>query len=153
MAFFDFFSRRRLSPRAPSAFKHMRRLLGLMVFCVSIALAGSVFAAELVMFDDPGCDWCRKWNEDIGAVYSKTAIGRVAPLRRVDIDGPRPADLKAIGNLHFTPTFILLHRGREVGRIVGYISEEFFWGYLEDMAASAGLGVEGAGAGPPKTTN
>ena len=153
MAFFDFSSKRRLSPPTRAVLKHQPSLLGLMVFCVSIALAGSVFAAELVMFDDPGCDWCRKWDKEIGAVYPKTAIGRAAPLRRVDIDGPRPADLKAIGNLHFTPTFILLHRGREVGRIVGYISEEFFWGYLEDMAASAGLGADGAGAGQPKTTN
>jgi hypothetical protein len=124
-----------------------------MIFCVSIVLAGAAGATELVMFDDPGCDWCRKWDKEIGAIYPNTAIGRAAPLRRIDIDGPRPADLKAIGNLHFTPTFILVHRGREVGRIVGYISEEFFWGYLEEMAAGIGLGNEDASKKPAEAKN
>lgn len=148
MAFFDFSSRRRLSIPTRAALKYIRSLLGAVVLCVPVLLAAPAIAAELVMFDDPGCDWCRKWDEEIGVIYPKTAVGRVVPLRRVDIDGPRPADLKAIENLHFTPTFVLVHRGREVGRIVGYISEDFFWGFLEDMAAGAGLV-----AGQPETTN
>lgn len=103
------------------------------------------------MFDDPGCDWCRKWDKEVGAIYANTEIGRSLPLRRVVILKPRPADLEAIENIRFTPTFILFDRGREVGRITGYISEEFFWGYLEDMAAQMNLGVGDANIKPAES--
>ena len=69
------------------------------------------------------------------------------PLRRVGISAPRPKDLEAIGPIRFTPTFILLHKGRELGRIVGYSGEEFFWGYLEEMAERIPRPKKNAGSG------
>ena len=30
----------------------------------------------------------------------------------------------------YTPTFVLMDQGAEVGRITGYAGEEFFWGLL-----------------------
>ena len=53
-----------------------------------------------------------------------------APLRRVDIDDPRPTDLLAVRGVAYTPTFVLLNEGAEVGRILSYGGEEHFWGLL-----------------------
>ncbi|MDN3722589.1 hypothetical protein QW131_33425 [Roseibium salinum] len=28
-------------------------------------------AAELIMLEQPGCVWCKRWNEEIGVAYAK----------------------------------------------------------------------------------
>ncbi|MCP5372886.1 MAG: hypothetical protein H6907_14265 [Hyphomicrobiales bacterium] len=90
-------------------------------------------AVRLVMFQADGCSWCARWNREIGAIYDKTDEGHLAPLRRVDLDLTRPADLTFVKGVVFTPTFVLVRDGREVGRIVGYPGEEFFWPLLGDL--------------------
>ncbi len=93
-------------------------------------------AAELLMFESDDCIWCDAWNEEIGPIYPKTAEGRRAPLRRVDIHAARPQDLQNIEGVRFTPTFVLTDdQGREVGRINGYPGEDFFWGLLSELIA------------------
>ncbi len=88
-------------------------------------------AAELVLFESAGCAWCEAWDAEIGAIYPKAAESRIAPLRRVDIHTGRPPDLAVIRGIVYTPTFVLMDNGEEVGRIIGYAGEEFFWGLLE----------------------
>ena len=88
---------------------------------------------ELIMFEADGCSWCERWNEEIGVLYDKTDEARVAPLRRVDLDDERPADLTFVRGVVFTPTFVVIRDGREIGRIVGYPGEEFFWPLLGDV--------------------
>ena len=90
-------------------------------------------AAELLMFESETCEWCERWHEEIGPAYGKTRFGRIAPLRRIDIDRTIPAAYRAIRGIAYTPTFVLLHRGREVGRLVGYPGEDFFWPLLERL--------------------
>jgi thioredoxin-related protein len=90
-------------------------------------------AAELVMFESEYCSWCETWHSEIGPVYPKTAEARIAPLRRVDIDDERPADLVGLKAVMFTPTFVLMHEGREIGRIQGYPGEDFFWPLLGEL--------------------
>lgn len=107
-------------------------LLGLIVF--GTATRGAV-AAELVMFESAGCPYCARWNREIAPVYAKTDEGRRAPLRRVDVAAPRPAELAAIGAIIYTPTFVLIHEGRELGRIVGYAGAEMFWWRLAALVA------------------
>lgn len=87
-------------------------------------------AAELVLFEAKGCAWCEAWDAEIGGIYPKAPESRVAPLRRVDIHAERPADLAAVRGIIYTPTFVLMEDGVEVGRITGYAGEEFFWGLL-----------------------
>jgi thioredoxin-related protein len=99
------------------------------------ALAAPAGAAELVMFERSGCPYCTRWNREIAPLYPKTPEGRRAPLRRVDIAQPRPADLSQIGNIVYTPTFVLIEDGREIGRIVGYSGDEIFWSLLADLMA------------------
>jgi len=102
------------------------------LFLLTLAPAN---AAELIMFEQQGCSWCEQWDEDIGVVYFKTTEGKRAPLRRVDIHGKIPDDLKEIRSGRFTPTFVLVEDGKEVGRIRGYPGESFFWGLLNQMLA------------------
>ncbi len=90
-------------------------------------------AAELVMFEQLGCEWCEVWDQEVGSVFAKTDEGRLLALRKVDIDDPRPPDLAHIDKIRYTPTFVVIDRGAEVGRIVGYPGEAFFYGFLGDI--------------------
>ncbi len=96
---------------------------------------GSAHAAELVMFETLGCPWCLAWDAEVGVIYHKTAEGRTAPLRRLDIGDLRPPDLAALPDILYTPTFVLMDGGREVGRIVGYPGEDLFWGLFGALLA------------------
>ena len=90
--------------------------------------------AELVMVERAGCVWCERWNRDVAPVYGKSDEGQRAPLRRVDLaDGQPGLDLKE--PVRFTPTFVLVEQGREVGRITGYLDDAMFWGLLGAMLA------------------
>lgn len=85
------------------------------------------------MVEEAGCPWCARWNEEIGPVYGLTEEGRRAPLRRVDIHGDWPEGMERPEGLAFTPTFVLVEDGREVGRITGYPGEDFFWPLLQRL--------------------
>ena len=87
-----------------------------------ILVGGSALAAELVMFEDPGCPYCRRWHAEVGISYHATEEGRMAPLRRVDIKDRSKAGISLESPVTYTPTFVLAENGREVGRIVGYPS-------------------------------
>jgi thioredoxin-related protein len=92
-----------------------------------------VFSAELVMFEQAACPWCERWEQEVGVVYNKTIEGKFAPLRRVDIHQETPDDLKDVNPGRFTPTFVLLEAGQEIGRIRGYPGESFFWELFGQM--------------------
>ncbi len=98
------------------------------VIGILTALLGgwSAFAAELVMVEQSGCHWCARWNEEISHIYPKTDEGRRAPLRRVDLRD-LPGDIEFTSPPVFTPTFVLVEDGKELGRIEGYAGDEFFW--------------------------
>jgi hypothetical protein len=87
-------------------------------------------SAELIMFEQAGCVWCETFNREVASVYPKTEEGQRAPLRRVNIDDPLPADLSFIAMERLAPLFVLVDKGREVGRIRGYPGEDHFWGLL-----------------------
>ena len=93
------------------------------------------FAAELIMFRQMACEWCDVWDEEVGVVYDKTPEAKLAPLRQVDIHDDFPAELGSIKPVVYTPTFVLTDEGREIGRIIGYPGEDFFWGLLGQLLA------------------
>lgn len=94
---------------------------------------GPARAAELLMFELEGCAWCQAWHREIGPIYPKTAEAQRAPLKRLDLFADRPPEYAAIAGVRFTPTFVLVHDGREIGRIEGYPGEDFFWALLGDL--------------------
>jgi hypothetical protein len=102
------------------------------------AEALTAFANEtvLVMVDDKGCIYCVKWNKEVAPGYQASDEGQFAPLER------RPkghADLRGFSGIRYTPTFILVARGQEVGRIVGYGGEDHFWGELGQLMRRTGF--------------
>lgn len=95
----------------------------------------TIEAAELIMYREPGCRWCEKWDEEIGSTYPKTVEGKRAPLRQLNIHDPIEDYIADSGMVHFTPTFVLVDDGQVVGRITGYPGEDNFWWLLEEMIA------------------
>jgi hypothetical protein len=108
-------------------------------FCLAWFLAAnsSVASAKqetiLLMVEQIYCEWCEAWNEDIGGIYDRTPEGKQAPLRRIDISEPMPESIEFKLRTQFTPTFILIHQRREIGRIEGYPGEHFFWPMLQNL--------------------
>ena len=104
-------------------------------------------AAEvyLLMAEEEGCYWCEKWNEEIGPIYPKTSEGQTAPLRRYDLHGTAPKGVRFSAAVHYTPTFVLVQDGAEVGRIEGYPGDEFFWGLLSKLLENARITRDEAG--------
>ena len=82
------------------------------------------------MFEQAGCAWCEAFDREIAPIYGKTEEGLRALLRRVDTAQRLPADLAFIETERLTPLFVLVDRGREIGRIRGYPGEDHFWGLL-----------------------
>ncbi|HKL65679.1 MAG TPA: hypothetical protein VJ886_06170 [Roseovarius sp.] len=89
-------------------------------------------AAELLMVERHGCHWCERWNAEIGPIYPKTDESLRAPLRRAQIDD-LPENVAFTSRPVFTPTFVLIDEGRELGRIEGYAGDEFFWFLLGQL--------------------
>lgn len=98
----------------------------------------------LLMAEEKGCMWCARWNKEISHIYPKTEAGEIAPLRRYDLHSDKP-DVTFARRVMFTPTFILVEDGAEVGRIEGYPGEDFFWGLLKRMFESAEISLDETG--------
>ena len=90
----------------------------------------------LIMVDDAGCRYCRKFDAEIGGGYSRTAQGRFAPLVKVR---RKSHELSNFNPVIYTPTFILVRRGDELGRISGYPGAEYFYAELDTLLAKAGF--------------
>lgn len=107
------------------------------------------------MFEEPGCAWCQRWHTEIGPGYAKSEEGRQAPLRRLDLRGGVPTELKQEKSVTMPPTFILIEEGVERGRLLGYPGIHFFHPMLGELlkrvqpaaAASGSVGAENPGTG------
>lgn len=124
--------------------RHMKGLVVLLAAALAVPASSLSAAVELVMVEEAGCPYCARWNADVAPEYGKTAEGRAAPLRRVQIDDI-PDDLELASRPVLTPTFILVDDGVELRRIEGYPGEDFFWGLLGRMLAEEGIAVGGGG--------
>jgi hypothetical protein len=108
--------------------------LGLRTLAVlsAVVFAGTASAAELFMFRRDGCPWCAKWDREIGPIYPKSEFSRRAPLREVNLDHEADPPF-AHAPIRYTPTFVLVAGGKEIGRIEGYAGDDFFWARLEKL--------------------
>lgn len=129
----------------------MHLLRTMIAVLLAAATCGSLsHAAELQMYRRDGCPWCRAWDREVGPVYGKTDLGRRIPLRMVDLDRERPAAaLKS--PIIYTPTFVLVEGGREIGRIEGYPGDSFFWGLLDRLVEQLSSGLPDGWTAPVRT--
>lgn len=103
-------------------------------------------AAELVMFERAGCPFRARFDAEVGRIYAKTDEGAGLPIRPVNVGEARPAGVAQIEPGPFTPTFVMLEGGREIGRIRGYPGEENFHGYLDSILRDIDRGKFAAAA-------
>lgn len=108
--------------------------------CVFAAILGMGALAQaqsmqLVMLEREDCPWCRAWHREIGPGYPHSDEGKLAPLRRVDLAEPWPADLPRMA-AYYTPTFIVTACNREIARLVGYQGADFFYPSLGQLLVS-----------------
>ncbi len=124
----------------------MRHLL-LLVLAITLLVSPVISRAEmtLLMAEEDGCMWCARWDTEISKIYPKTPEGHAAPLQRIDIHAAMPEGIALERPLYYTPTFVLLDSGQEVGRIEGYPGEDFFWGLLGVLLRDAGVPIETSG--------
>ena len=111
----------------------MRLLLIVILALVAGLSALPLRAAELVMFEEPGCVWCRRWHAEIGPGYPGSEEGQQAPLVRRDIREGMPAGVQLERPVTSTPTFVLVDGGVEKGRITGYPGADFFYPLLQEL--------------------
>ncbi len=95
-----------------------------------LLMASVSHAVELIMVERAGCHYCIEWKTDLGPIYPRTPEGIYAPLRMVSIQDAPPDGIEFNRPVTFTPTFVLVDGGQELGRIEGYPGEDFFWGIL-----------------------
>jgi hypothetical protein len=112
----------------------MRRPLISAAFAAAVVLCADLArAAELVYVFEPGCPYCRLWDREIAPVYPRTAEAKQAALLPLDRRDPALAEIKFAGPVRYTPTFVLVKDGVELGRIEGYPGEDFFWSRLDGL--------------------
>jgi hypothetical protein len=120
--------------RLPGYFaRHLGHAARSAAVALLMLLSGRADASELVYVFEPGCPYCRLWDREVGPVYGRTDEGRRAALRPIDKRDPALSGLNLAKPVRFTPTFILMENGTEVGRIEGYPGEDFFWGRLDAL--------------------
>lgn len=118
----------------------MRMILTAFLSLAMMALSDAAAAdLRLVMVEQPGCIYCRAWDAEISATYPLTDEGKSAPLTRIQLHAPLPEDMQFLRPAAFTPTFVLLEDGAEIGRIEGYPGEDFFWGLLNQLLDARNL--------------
>lgn len=108
---------------------------------IDIATAPAVF----VMIGDPGCPYCARFEREAAPGYRASEDGQLAPLVRRNRHDP---DIAFIERVVYSPTFVMLIRGREIGRIVGYGGADIFWmqvaGLMSDVRVALARGESGA---------
>jgi hypothetical protein len=109
-----------------------RAILGL---AITLAAPGPLAAAELLVFERPGCPYCAAFDREVAPIYPLTTEGKAIPARRVDITRPIPADFHYVKVERLTPVFVLVDNGREIGRFRGYGGDDHFWGLLGVLVA------------------
>jgi hypothetical protein len=102
------------------------RLVVALSLALTVLPAPAVSAAELVFVEVMGCTYCIRFNRQMAQKYQVSDTGKAVPLRRVNLRKRWPADLNQVDRPPYTPVFILVEDGREVGRFNGYTNPQRF---------------------------
>jgi hypothetical protein len=123
-------------------FSNMKKIQFMILFFVFwFGVTPLVAQTQLLMAEEDNCYWCEKWHEDVGEIYPKTKEGKTAPLARFNIHNGYSGAIFTKG-INYTPTFILVNNGLELGRIEGYPGEDFFWALLSILLKENNIALD-----------
>lgn len=122
--------------------RNVKKIIGIAILMLFACVAGEsstpAEAAELLMFEQKACPFCEAFNREIAPDYPKSVAGGRAPLRHVDIWESRTGGVEGLDPAVFTPTFVLVDDGKEVGRLMGYPGRRYFYAEIEELIARMG---------------
>jgi thioredoxin-related protein len=95
--------------------------------------AATVSVYELIVFEADGCIYCQDFRTRIQPLYTASALGREAPLRYVNVSHSDETKMGLSGSITVAPTIVLMHNGRELDRIVGYMGPGDFMKVVAHM--------------------
>lgn len=105
--------------------------------CFALAVfSASARATELFAFEAPNCGPCKVFKREVLPVYADSPAGKVFPLWVVDMGSKVPFRLAQ--PITFTPTFVWVENGVEVGRFAGYRTREQFFEIVNQAASPQG---------------
>jgi thioredoxin-related protein len=102
--------------------------MAIIAVVISTMAAVSARAAELLVFERPGCPFCAAFDREVASIYPRTDEGKAIPARHIDVTQPIPSDIAFVKVERLTPVFVLVDAGREIGRFRGYSGDDHFWG-------------------------
>ncbi len=100
------------------------------VLTTKLSFAGAVLDQEtykLVMFETKNCRYCKLFTQTVLPEFQQSRLSYKVPFQDVDIDKEGMGGFKLKYRILSTPTFTMLNRGKEVGRITGMLSKKDFF--------------------------
>lgn len=94
---------------------------------IETSVAPAAGSYELIVLEVPGCIYCRVFRRDVVPAYEASARAREVPMRFVDLNDIDEDRMGLSSPIDVVPTVVLMHEGREVGRIAGYLGPESFF--------------------------
>lgn len=88
---------------------------------------------ELVVFEADGCHYCQHFRADVLPLYKTSQIGRETPIRFVNVSHSDESKMGLTGPISIAPTVVLMSKGEEVDRIVGYTGPTNFMKLVAHM--------------------
>jgi len=122
----------------------MKQILLLVVGLAILVATPSQATAnpELLMFSNPHCGYCQSFLKDVAPTYPDSEIGKVLPLRVINMDQDVPDWYdkayrdKRISQIRGTPTFIVWQDDTELFKFVGYPGKSRFYEILGEFVSA-----------------
>jgi thioredoxin-related protein len=110
----------------------------LFISLILFSLSTVANSTELLYFFDKNCGACQKFDREVGYHYDKTREGNIAPITKVEYhvwreQNPQPYAEVLQKRVIGTPTFVMVHEGKEIDRLTGYSNDELFWLAMQHM--------------------
>lgn len=87
--------------------------------------------SELILFETPGCSYCKAWLRDVAPGYSSSRHGSILPLRRIDLSRGIAEEDRDMLPVRGVPTFVVRACNREMARFSGYGGKDAFYAKLD----------------------
>lgn len=113
------------------AFRYPLRSFLAVIAILGFASAGAR-AMDLIMFEGPSCGTCKLFKREVLPIYAASPAGKVFPLWVVEMGSK--LSFRINQPVTFTPTFVWVENGVEVGRFSGYFGKAQFFNIVNKAA-------------------